>query len=97
MGLKFLELRRRHNSERKTVVWHPPNMTRRSSSRNSEPPYIPNLTHQVGRPTMALRSQSLRMAPGRSVSGLERPPPSPVSARRGSAIFFPMERPIQGK
>ena len=81
------------------MVWHPPNMARRSSSRNSEPPYMsPSI---IGaRPPVALRSLSLRMAPHEKAFGnLDPPPPSPTteSPRMGSTNRLSMERPSQSK
>ena len=75
------------------MVWHPPNMARRSSSRNSEPPYISNST-VAGRPTMTMRSLSLRMAPHEREWPL---PPTPITAqnRRRSSTVISLERPVQ--
>ena len=90
----LIEVRRR-----KHIVWHTPNMARRSSSRNSEPPYMSPST-LAGRPPVALRSLSLRMAPHEKAFGvLDPPPPSPTveTTRHGSATMLSIERPSQSK
>ena len=72
-------------------------MARRSSSRNSEPPYMSPST-LAARPPVALRSLSLRMAPHEKALGVLDPPPSSPSAeikRHGSATILPTERPSQ--
>ena len=74
-------------------------MARRSSSRNSEPPYMSPST-LAGRPPVALRSLSLRMAPHEKAFGvLDPPPPSPSAetTRHGSTTMLSIERPSQSK
>ena len=77
-----IELRRR-----KHVVWRPPDVGRRSASRNSEPSHISNTTF-AGRPSMPLRSLSLRIPTyERALGVIDPPPPSPIAvmSRAGSS------------
>ena len=96
--LYISELRRR-----KHVVWHPPNISRRSLSRNSEPSYNFNSTI-AGRPQhprIALRSLSLRMGPNEKAFGILEPPnlSSPIigGRRYGSSTVLTLENPHQSK